>query len=54
MRETAPVLAQKFEHAAVLYDGTDEYLDAVPSHASVTSKSRAGRQAHLPYPAYRR
>ena len=29
MRETAPVLAQKFEHAAVLYDGTDEYLDAV-------------------------
>jgi anti-sigma regulatory factor (Ser/Thr protein kinase) len=29
MRETAPVLAQKFEHAAVLYRGTDEYLDAV-------------------------
>jgi anti-sigma regulatory factor (Ser/Thr protein kinase) len=29
MRETAPFLAQKFEHAAVLYDGTDEYLDAV-------------------------
>jgi anti-sigma regulatory factor (Ser/Thr protein kinase) len=29
MRETAPVLAQKFEHTAVLYRGTDEYLDAV-------------------------
>jgi anti-sigma regulatory factor (Ser/Thr protein kinase) len=29
MRETAPVLAQKFEHAAVLYRGTDEYLAAV-------------------------
>jgi anti-sigma regulatory factor (Ser/Thr protein kinase) len=29
MRETAPVLAQKFEHAAVLYRGTGEYLDAV-------------------------
>ena len=29
MRETAPVLAQKFEHAAVLYGDTDEYLDAV-------------------------
>ena len=34
MRETAPVLAQKFEHAAVLYDGTDEYLDAVLAFVS--------------------
>jgi anti-sigma regulatory factor (Ser/Thr protein kinase) len=29
MREPAPVLAQKFEHAAVFYRSTDEYLDAV-------------------------
>ena len=29
MRETAPVLAQKFAHAAVLYRGVEEYLDAV-------------------------
>jgi DcmR-like sensory protein len=29
MRETAPILAQKFEHAAVFYGSTAEYLDAV-------------------------
>src|SRR5215470_2496490 len=29
MRETAPILAQKLEHAAVLYRSTAEYLDAV-------------------------
>ena len=29
MRERASALAQKFEHAAVFYRGTDEYLDAV-------------------------
>ena len=29
MRETAPILAQKFEHAAVFYRSTAEYLDAV-------------------------
>jgi anti-sigma regulatory factor (Ser/Thr protein kinase) len=29
MRETAPILAQKLEHAAVFYRSTAEYLDAV-------------------------
>jgi len=29
MRETAPILTQKFEHAAVFYRSTAEYLDAV-------------------------
>jgi len=29
MRETVPTLAQKFEHAAVFYRSTAEYLDAV-------------------------
>src|SRR5215471_5261380 len=29
MRETAPILAQKFGHAAVFYRSTAEYLDAV-------------------------
>jgi anti-sigma regulatory factor (Ser/Thr protein kinase) len=29
MREPGPVLAHKFEHAAVFYRSTDEYLDAV-------------------------
>src|SRR5215831_19573906 len=29
MRDRAPALARKFEHAAVFYRNTDEYLDAV-------------------------
>ncbi|HEY1347413.1 MAG TPA: MEDS domain-containing protein, partial [Streptosporangiaceae bacterium] len=29
MREQAAVLSPQLEHAAVLYRGTDEYLDAV-------------------------